>query len=408
MLHRTTGTPPDPDLAAIITLTLLRLERFDEACKQLQSALVDYCVPGKDLLSFAARSVIRHPAISLPGWVGRGSKLEMVGELAPREVSSVLDVRIDRNPAFAQLLQERSSDNERRFSLPGLGRCHVWDVRSRGTELIGSGQSFQESFGLDGRAHLTGSKLWGWVRVGWRPSFRPNMRLILGSGDQAHVGVNARPEGLDGWDFCAPRVRMASESRLTVEVKLPSLRWWPLPDSPLVFERAVRLRSVPRDRLVDWRSVPRRRAVRRPAPSPTHKVVDVVIPVYGAREAALACIESVLNTVGTNGRLIVVDDASSDPKLVAELDDLQQHGRIELLRNSENQGFVRSVNRALGLNPDRDVVILNSDALVFGNWLTGLQAAAYSENRIGTVTPFSNQAAIASYPHRAGSELSPP
>jgi glycosyltransferase involved in cell wall biosynthesis len=48
--------------------------------------------------------------------------------------------------------------------------------------------------------------------------------------------------------------------------------------------------------------------------------------------------------------------------------------------------------------PDRDVVLLNSDALVFDGWLDRLAAAAGSAPDIGTVTPFSNNATICSYP----------
>jgi GT2 family glycosyltransferase len=50
------------------------------------------------------------------------------------------------------------------------------------------------------------------------------------------------------------------------------------------------------------------------------------------------------------------------------------------------------------LNRDHDVVILNSDTEVYGDWLARLRAAAYSADDIGTVTPLSNSASIASYP----------
>ena len=62
-------------------------------------------------------------------------------------------------------------------------------------------------------------------------------------------------------------------------------------------------------------------------------------------------------------------------------------GRITLLRNEKNLGFVGSVNRALALHSSHDIVLLNSDTLVFGDWLQRLSAAAYSASRVGTVTP---------------------
>jgi GT2 family glycosyltransferase len=69
-----------------------------------------------------------------------------------------------------------------------------------------------------------------------------------------------------------------------------------------------------------------------------------------------------------------------------------------LLRNERNLGFIGSVNRTLAMQSTHDLVLLNSDTLVFGDWLQRLSAAAYSDSRVGTVTPFSNDGSIASYP----------
>jgi len=71
---------------------------------------------------------------------------------------------------------------------------------------------------------------------------------------------------------------------------------------------------------------------------------------------------------------------------------------VTLLRNEVNEGFVRSANRGMALHPDRDVVLLNSDAEVANDWLDRLAAAAQSATDIGTATPFSNNATICSYP----------
>jgi GT2 family glycosyltransferase len=107
-------------------------------------------------------------------------------------------------------------------------------------------------------------------------------------------------------------------------------------------------------------------------------------------------------TAGEHARVVVVDDASSDGALAAALDDLRATGNITLLRNESNLGFVRSVNRVLAMNSGQDVVLLNSDTLVFEDWLRRLSAAAYSDPRVGSATPFSNDGSIASYPRRFG------
>ena len=71
---------------------------------------------------------------------------------------------------------------------------------------------------------------------------------------------------------------------------------------------------------------------------------------------------------------------------------------MTLLENTENLGFVATVNRGMALNDDNDVLLLNSDAEVANDWLDRIQRAAYSQPHVASVTPFSNNATICSYP----------
>lgn len=125
--------------------------------------------------------------------------------------------------------------------------------------------------------------------------------------------------------------------------------------------------------------------------------VTIVIPVYGGFTDTLCCIESVLaSTYKTSADVVVINDASPEPELVEWLNANAQ--RFTLLHNEHNLGFVGTVNRGMALYPDNDVVLVNSDTEVSGDWLDRLQSAAYSDARIGSVTPFSNNATICSYP----------
>ena len=137
----------------------------------------------------------------------------------------------------------------------------------------------------------------------------------------------------------------------------------------------------------------------RPRPRKDDARIDVVIPVYGNRHLTLRTIDSVLAAeVKVPFELIVVDDASPDPVLAAELRQLADRGLVSLLANGTNLGFVRSANRGLLLHGDRDVVLLNSDTNVFGDWLDRLLAVLHGTPTIATVTPLSNAATILSYP----------
>ncbi len=127
--------------------------------------------------------------------------------------------------------------------------------------------------------------------------------------------------------------------------------------------------------------------------------VDVIVPVYRNLEKTRRCLESVLLAQQkTAFELIVIDDASPDEALARYLDSLAGHACTTVLRNPQNLGFVKTVNRGMGLHPDRDVVLLNSDTEVANDWLDRLKSCALSAPDIGTVTPFSNNATICSYP----------
>ncbi len=127
--------------------------------------------------------------------------------------------------------------------------------------------------------------------------------------------------------------------------------------------------------------------------------VDVVVPVYGGPEETRCCIESLLAyPQATPFEIIVVNDASPDAAIRAFLAELSGAGRIVLIENEFNVGFVDSANLGLMAHPDRDVVLLNSDTRVHGDWLDRLRACARSHADVATVTPFSNNATLCSYP----------
>lgn len=130
--------------------------------------------------------------------------------------------------------------------------------------------------------------------------------------------------------------------------------------------------------------------------------IDVVVPVFGGAAETRRCIESVLATWRHFGNpefeVVLIDDCSPDAGVKAYLASLSGRDGVTVLVNARNQGFVAAVNRGMAMHPDRDVVLLNSDTEVAGDWLGRLHACAYREANIGTATPFSNNATICSFP----------
>lgn len=129
------------------------------------------------------------------------------------------------------------------------------------------------------------------------------------------------------------------------------------------------------------------------------QVIDIIVPVYKGLLETQACLQSVLSSQNrTAYRLVVIDDASPEASLSAYLQALADKKQITLLKQAFNTGFVEAVSRGLALSLCRDVVLLNADTLVHGDWLDRLHAAAYADRNIGTVTPLSNNGELLSYP----------
>ena len=144
--------------------------------------------------------------------------------------------------------------------------------------------------------------------------------------------------------------------------------------------------------------------------------IDIIIPVYRGLAETKACIESVLaNSCTTPYELVIINDASPEPGMAEFLSGLNssQSINITVLTNPTNLGFVATCNRAIALHPERDVLLLNSDTRVHGNWLdrmvAGINANTIESNgvAIASATPFSNNATLCSYPKIGKSQAMP-
>lgn len=147
----------------------------------------------------------------------------------------------------------------------------------------------------------------------------------------------------------------------------------------------------------------------RPAPAPeaqTRRItppdapVDIIVPVYRGLADTQLCVNSVLaSTCVTPWRLVILNDASPEPEVTQWLREVSAgDDRILLMENEENLGFVGTVNRGMSASAENDALLLNSDTEVANDWLDRLRQAAYGDARVASVTPFSNNATICSYP----------
>ena len=122
----------------------------------------------------------------------------------------------------------------------------------------------------------------------------------------------------------------------------------------------------------------------------------IIIPVHNAYEELRECITSVQeHTDFAKNRVIVIDDASNDPRVREFLEGLNN---VELICNEQNIGYTKTCNKGISLAAPYDVVLLNSDTIVTPRWLESLRIAAYSAAEIGTATALSDNAGAFSVP----------
>lgn len=159
-----------------------------------------------------------------------------------------------------------------------------------------------------------------------------------------------------------------------------------------------------------WLNLPPVQAATRGTPRtrlPAQRKLAVIIPVYRGLEETRACLDSLFAALPKGNKIIVVDDATPEPALAALLDKLAAARRITLCRHTQNQGFPASANTGLQAAKGRDVLLLNSDTLVPPGAIETLRDVAYAHPDTGSVTPFSNEATILSYPNPRGGNPMP-
>lgn len=134
----------------------------------------------------------------------------------------------------------------------------------------------------------------------------------------------------------------------------------------------------------------------------TEKKVSIVVPVYADWPSLKACIGSLKTNVDTRHKIMLVNDcgpeADSLERKIKEA--IKKNNNFHYYRNPENLGFVKTCNRAV-FELDKtgnDILLLNSDTKVTSGFLEELREILSSNHKIGTVTPRTNNATIATVP----------
>jgi GT2 family glycosyltransferase len=125
----------------------------------------------------------------------------------------------------------------------------------------------------------------------------------------------------------------------------------------------------------------------------------IIVPVFNALELLEACLDSISRTVPSDTPVLLIDDASTDPRVLPLLESWvdQAPMKARLLCHPNNLGFVATANHGMRM-ASSDLVLLNSDTEVTSGWLERLSVCLNSDEAIATATPWSNNGEIVSIP----------
>jgi GT2 family glycosyltransferase len=236
--------------------------------------------------------------------------------------------------------------------------------------------------GVVGAVWLDGPALKGWVLDKVFPTRSIDISVSLNGHPIA--GITAKERFPVGRAFCLALSAPTGDSGVIIDVLADGVTR--LPGAPL------RVGSAP----PAWLARPPDDLSLRPG-----RGVDVVVPVYRDRTCVARCLESMLASRPlnqTNFRLVLVNDCSPESGMEPWLRARALDAKGIYLRTPRNLGFIGAINLAMDVCRNRDMVWLNSDTLVAGDWLDRLRAAAQSASNIASVTPLSNNAQLFSYP----------
>lgn len=125
-------------------------------------------------------------------------------------------------------------------------------------------------------------------------------------------------------------------------------------------------------------------------------MTTIVVPIFNAIEEAATCLQSLADRTPDRAKVILINDASTDPSVAQALADIPDHWVV--VHNEKNIGFVATANLGMALAAPDDVLLLNADTEVTTGWLDEMEACLGSDPAIASVSPLTNHGEIASIP----------
>lgn len=102
-------------------------------------------------------------------------------------------------------------------------------------------------------------------------------------------------------------------------------------------------------------------------------------------EAVVRCLDAILRHT-RDARVVVIDDGSTDVRVIGDLERREKLGEIERVRHDEARGPERTHADALALSDTADIALVDGDVEVGPGWLGGLRRVALGAPSVASVT----------------------
>lgn len=115
---------------------------------------------------------------------------------------------------------------------------------------------------------------------------------------------------------------------------------------------------------------------------------DIILPVCDQYEFTKNCIESIIEHTDTPYRLIVINNGTNR-QTRRVLDELDKRKDIEttIVHNETNIGWVKALNKGIGLSQAPFICFQNDDTIVTRGWLSKMINTLRIEEKFGMINP---------------------
>ncbi|NKB34513.1 MAG: glycosyltransferase [Pseudomonadales bacterium] len=110
-------------------------------------------------------------------------------------------------------------------------------------------------------------------------------------------------------------------------------------------------------------------------------LISIILVFYNQAHLSLLCLQSLLEHGDTAFELIVIDNASSDSSNAL----LDKMDNANIVRNTDNLGFVKAVNQGAELARGEYLLLLNNDAVIHERTLSAALSSIRDDASVGAV-----------------------